>query len=65
MDTVLLQNNNRCLKVRVAKLMLVEKDVEREEAKTGCSNRTWFLLTLTGTSEKNYPGKWWAVHVSK
>jgi len=50
--------NNRQLKVRAAKLMLIGRDVGKPEAKTGHSNRTRFLLTLMGASEKNYLGKW-------
>lgn len=42
--------------------MLIEDDVEREEAETGHANRTRFLLTFMGISEKNYLGKWQVVH---
>lgn len=35
---------------------------ERQEAKTDCSNRTKFLLTLMGASEKNYLEEWQTVH---
>lgn len=34
-----------------------EKGVEWAEARTGCCNRSGFLLILTGTAEKNHPGE--------
>lgn len=42
--------------------MLIEDDVEKQEAETGHANKTRFLLTFMEISERSYLGKQQTLH---